>query len=177
VQDVLGPHYLADWYNAAHAADPAARLFINDYGITENNAEDTAHINGYEKQIQYLLDNKAPLGGIGLQSHFGAMLTPPAKVYSVLDRFAKFGLPLEVTEFDVNIPDQQLQSDYLRDYMTLTFSHPSVSGFVMWGFWAGDHWLPDASLYRKDFTIKPNAEQYKKLVFHDWWTETAGSRD
>lgn len=177
MQDVLGPHCLADWYNAAHAADPAARLFINDYGITENNAEDTAHINGYEKQIQYLLDNKAPLGGIGLQSHFGAMLTPPAKVYSVLDRFAKFGLPLEVTEFDVNIPDQQLQSDYLCDYMTLTFSHPSVSGFVMWGFWAGDHWLPDASLHRKDFTIKPNAEQYKKLVFHDWWTETAGSRD
>ncbi len=174
IQDILGPHCLVDWYNAAHAADPAARLFINDYDITENNGENAAHINAYDAQIKYLLDNKAPLGGIGLQSHFGRMLTSPEKAYAIMNRFARFGLPLEVTEFDVNVPDEQLQTDYLRDYMTIAFSQPAVSGFVMWGFWEGDHWLPDAALYRKDFSIKPNGLAYQDLVFHQWWTEKKG---
>ena len=175
IQDILGPHCLVDWYNAAHAADPAARLFINDYGITENNGEDLGHINAYDAQIKYLLDNHAPLGGIGLQSHFGRILTPPDTVYALLNRFARFGLPLEITEFDVNMDDQKLQADYLRDYMTLAFSHPAVSGFVMWGFWAGDHWLPDAALYRKDFSVKPNGTVYKDLVYHQWWTDAHGA--
>jgi endo-1,4-beta-xylanase len=174
VQDILGPHCVVDWYNAAHAADPQARLFINDYGITEANGDDTKHIDAYDAQIQYLLDNKAPLGGIGLQSHFSRILTAPDKVYAILNRFARFGLPLEVTEFDVNIPDEQLKSDYLRDYMTIVFSHPAASGFVMWGFWAGDHWLPDAALWRKDFSVNPNGHMYQDLVFHQWWTDTTG---
>lgn len=36
----------------------------------------------------------------------------------------------------------------------------------LWGFWAGDHWIPHAALFRRDWSIKPNGRVYQDLVFH-----------
>jgi len=54
--------------------------------------------------------------------------------------------------------------------MTITFSHPHVNGIVMWGFWAGKHWKPEAALYRKDWSIKPAGKAWDDLVLNQWWT-------
>jgi len=62
------------------------------------------------------------------------ILTPPVRLLGFLDRSGKFGLPIQTTEFDSDTNDEHLQADYLRDYMKVTFSHPAVSGFVLWGF-------------------------------------------
>lgn len=177
LMDALGDHAMVDWFNQAHALDPQARLFVNDNGIMESNGEDTAHATAYEKTIQYLLDNKAPLGGIGMEGHYSHVLTPPDTLLKFLDRFGRFGLPIETTEFDINTTDEQVQADYTRDYMTTTFSHPAVSGFLMFGFWESDHWIPNAASWRKDWTIKPSGEVYTDLVFHQWWTDAQGRTD
>ena len=174
LMDVLGDHAMVDWFQQAHALDPQARLFINDNGIMESNGEDIAHAAAYEKTIQYLLDNKAPLGGIGMEGHYSSVLTPPDTLLKFLDRFGRFGVPIETTEFDINTTDEQAQADYTRDYMTATFSHPAVMGFLMFGFWESDHWIPNAASWRKDWTIKPSGKVYAELVFHQWWTNTQG---
>jgi hypothetical protein len=124
--------------------------------------------------MRFLLDKGAPLGGIGMQGHFNWQLTPPVRLLEVLDRFAALGLPIEVTEFDVDITDEQLQADYLRDFMTAVFSHPKVKGILMWGFWEGYHWRPNAALFRKDWSVKPNGQAWMDLVLKTWWTETEG---
>jgi hypothetical protein len=77
----------------------------------------------------------------------------------------------------VNVSDEKLQADYTRDLMTAVFSHPSASGIVMWGFWDPKHWLGNAPLYRKDWTLKPAGEAWMDLVFHQWWTNTAAMTD
>ena len=177
LMDVLGDHAMVDWFNQAHALDPQARLFVNDNGIMESNGEDKAHADAYEKTIRYLLDQKAPLGGIGMEGHYSNVLTPPDTLLRFLDRFGRFGLPIETTEFDVNTTDEQVQADYLRDYLTTTFSHPAVSGFLMFGFWESDHWIPNAASWRKDWTIKPSGKVYEDLVFHRWWTNAQGRTD
>ncbi|MFW6290537.1 MAG: T9SS type A sorting domain-containing protein, partial [Mariniphaga sp.] len=41
---------------------------------------------------------------------------------------------------------------------------------LCWGFWAGRHWKPEAAYYSLDWSIRPQGEMYKKLVFEDWWT-------
>ncbi len=171
VMDLLGQDAMVKWYRLAHEADPGAVLFLNDYNILSAGGEDTRHQDGFEQTINYLLDNAAPLGGIGVQSHFDWNLTPPEKVLALLDRFAKPGLPIEATEFDINVNDEKLQADYMRDYMTVLFSHPAVNGIIMWGFWEGRHWLPDAALYRKDWSLKPNGKAWLDLVQHQWWTD------
>jgi GH35 family endo-1,4-beta-xylanase len=175
LQDILSSYAMVRWFRLAHEADPSARLFINDFGVLEARGRGTRHQNGYYRTIKYLIDEGAPLGGIGLQGHFSSGLASPAKLLETLNRFAAFGLPLEVTEFDVDTTDEQLQADYTRDFMTVVFSHPAVEGFVMWGFWQGAH--RNAALYRNDWSIKPNGQVYNDLVFHRWWTDESGSTD
>ncbi|TBO41720.1 hypothetical protein [Pedobacter kyonggii] len=40
----------------------------------------------------------------------------------------------------------------------------------MWGFWESAQWKPDAAMFRKDWTEKPNAEAWRNLVTKQWMT-------
>jgi len=174
LMDLCGRDVMVDWWKAARESLPETRLYINDYAIlAAGGSTDTAHQKHYEQTIRYLLDQGAPLGGIGLQSHFRSP-TPPETVWKILDRFAKFKLPLQITEFDFPGEDEQLQAQYTRDFMTAVFAHPAVDGFVMWGFWEGRHWRPNCAMYRRDWSIKPNGRVYKDLVLKQWWTRADG---
>ncbi len=170
--DILGKHAMIDWFQAARKADPGAKLYINDYDIFAGNQRD--HQDHYYETIRYLLDQGAPLDGIGVQGHFPAKVTPPEEVLRRLERFAAFGKPIEITEVDIDTNDELTQAEYTRDFLTLMFSHPSVSGFLMWGFWEGSHWKPKGAMVRRDWSLKPNGEAYKDLVFRKWWTNAAG---
>jgi uncharacterized protein (TIGR03437 family) len=174
VQDLLGNDEMAQWFKLARAADPAPKLFVNDYNIVEAGGFDLAHQNGLYNIIQLILADGGPLGGIGLQGHFSLSLTPPERVWQILDRFAGFGTDLEVTEFDIDTTDEQLQADYTRDYLTTVFAHPAIKSFLMWGFWQGRHWRPDAAMYRQNWDLKPNGLVWRDLVFHQWWTDVQG---
>ena len=51
-----------------------AKLYINDFNIIEG--DDKAHQDDYAATIKYLIDEGAPIDGIGLQSHFPSRVTP-----------------------------------------------------------------------------------------------------
>ncbi len=171
--DALGHSILPHWFEVAHAAIPTVRLFLNENSVLETGTK----ADFFYSELKYLQDQKAPLGGIGLQGHFGWNPTPPPVVIQRLDRFATFGVPIEVTEFDVNVSDEKFQADYTRDLMTAVFSHPATSGIIMWGFWDSKHWLNNAPLYRKDWSLKPSGQAWMDLVFHQWWTNTSAVTD
>ncbi len=177
VMEVLGREVMLDWYQAAHQSDPKARLFLNDYGILSGAGRDRRHQDHFEQTLRYLLDNKAPLGGIGMQGHFGTTLTAPQRVLEILDRFAEIGLPIQITELDINVADRQLQADYMRDFLIATYSHPSVEAIIMWGFWESRHWRPNAALFDTDWTIRPHGEVWKQLVHEQWRTDVKGKTD
>jgi len=40
----------------------------------------------------------------------------------------------------------------------------------MWGFWEGANWIPQSSLYRRDWSPTPAAIAYHNLVYREWWT-------
>ena len=149
-------------------------LWVNEGSILPGGSRTEA----YEKIIGYLFENKAGPDGIGFMGHFKeGSLRPIEGLWEVYARFAKFGVPLQLTEFDIDTRDEQLQADYLRDVMTITFSHPSFNGIVMWGFWEGRHWRPNAALWRKDWSIKPAGKMWKELVFETWWTKEERTTD
>jgi len=175
--DVLGREAMVAWFQAARETDPAARLFINDYAILARSGRDKRHQDHYFDTVKFLIDRGAPLDGIGLQSHFGGDLTPPGRLLAILDRFAAFGKTLAVTEFDINVKDEELQAAYTRDFLTALFSHPAVNGILMWGFWEGRHWRPQAALFRRDWSVKPVGETWQALVFKEWWTDVAARTD
>jgi endo-1,4-beta-xylanase len=177
IQDVLGEPILIEWFKLTRAADPKPVLYLNDYPPLDGGDPNNPHLNHFEKTIRYLKDGGAPIGGIGFQGHFGGTMIPPTRVLSGLDRFGKIGLPIAITEFDMNTRDEELQAAYTRDFMTACFSHPSVNQIIMWGFWEGRHWLPDAALFNRDWTLRPHGQVWLDLVTKEWWTNADGTTD
>ncbi|HZZ43801.1 MAG TPA: endo-1,4-beta-xylanase [Tepidisphaeraceae bacterium] len=177
ISDLLGPQALAGWFQLARKNDPYVHLYINDFDILENGGHEEVHQQAYYDTIRSLLEQNAPLDGIGMQSHFGQRVTSPERLLEILNWYGSLGPMIEVTEFDVDTKDEQLQADYLRDFLTVMFSHPKVDGFLMWGFWQKLHWRPDAAMFRTDWSEKPSAKVFKDLVFTKWWTDVAGKTD
>lgn len=174
---ILGKDVMVDWFKIAHEADPDAQLYINDYTILSGGGGTTPHRDHFEETIQFLLDNGAPLHGIGMQGHFGASLTGPEDLLKLLDRYAKFGKPITVTEFDIVVDNEEIAGQYVRDFYTTLFSHPAVNGVVMWGFWDRVHWKFNSVMFRKDWSLKPGGEAYIELTQKLWHTDETGKAD
>lgn len=175
VQDLAGRDVMVEWFRRARDRMPrSCRLFINDYDNLESGDPDSRHSRFYQDTIRFLLDQGAPVEGIGLQGHFGSAVAPE-RLLQVLDRFAAFRLPLAVTEFDFNTDDEELQAAFMRDMLTVAFSHPAVDSFLFWGFWAKAHWLPKGALFRADWSERPAAGVYRDLVLKRWWTTAEGT--
>jgi len=173
---------MAQW---AHNGDPGSKLFLNDYDILTGN-----RLADYMAQIRNLLQQGVPIAGIGVQGHLHAETFDRNKLKNALDSLAIFGLPIRITEF--NMPGQrskyykdrnlvmtpqeeELKAKELVDYYKICFSHPSVEGILMWGFWEGANWIPVSSLYKRDWSPAPAALAYQNLIFKEWWTEESGT--
>lgn len=173
LMDILGEEEISAWYNRVHELHPDAKLILNETNVVSNGGNSAVQDN-LARIVELLQDAGAALHGIGFQGHFGSSLTSPQTVLEILDRFSTYGLPLQVTEFDVDIDDEEAQADYTRDFLTAIFSHPAMEKFIMWGFWETVQWKPRGCMVRSDWTIKPNYDAYMDLVFDQWWTDEAG---
>jgi GH35 family endo-1,4-beta-xylanase len=168
---------LSEFYRTARQADPVPKLYLNDYSILETGGDDAPHQEHFERTIRQLLADKAPLDGIGIQGHFNEDLTAIPRLWQILDRYAQFNLPIQITEFDINTHDERLAADYTRDFLTAMFAHESVVGVLTWGFWEKRHWIPNAALYRADWSPRPAATEWQRLVRKEWWTNVEVKSD
>lgn len=175
ITDILGRKAINDWYGLARQADPACKLYLNDFGMFT----DTAHADAFYDLLKAMHTLGGPLDGIGIQSHFGEVLPSPEKILATFDRYAALGLPIESTEVSFSLDDQQLQADYMRDYMIACFSHPDVKGVMLWGFWetAARYWRPKAAMYTADWHLKPEGVAWQNLVHKQWQTDVTAKTD
>ncbi|CAN5527432.1 endo-1,4-beta-xylanase [soil metagenome] len=167
IMDVLGRDVMIDWFKLANKADPKCRLFLNDFGILEG-GRSSAHRQHFFESLKFLQSGGAPIGGIGIQTHFGAVLPSPVEMLGVLDQLSEFDLPIELTEASFNLDDRPLQADYMRDFMIAMFSHPNVRGVMLWGFWEKRHWRPQAALLAADWSMRPHGQAWMDLVHKQW---------
>jgi endo-1,4-beta-xylanase len=179
VIDLVGTERVAEWFKEARAALPGTRLVMNEFDLVGNggNAKRRADFISFLREIR---SHGAPLDVLGLQGHFWSeRFTAPEDIWRIADELHEAsGLPLMISEFDTNVPNEQLQADYTRDFLTAWFAHPATEAFIMWGFWGGAHWMGDAgSMIRRDWTPKPVLQNYRDLVFRDWWTRATLSTD
>ena len=170
LMDLYGDDVMLEWFQAAREADPNAKLFINDYGILSGGGLGGRHRDHYDKIISFLLEKGAELDAIGLQGHVGMGVTAPQDLRQILDRFGRFNKPIWITEYDMRVDDEKMQADYTRDFLISIFSHESVQGFLMWGFWDGAHWGSNAPLFTRDWKLKPSGQVYRDLVWGQWRT-------
>jgi GH35 family endo-1,4-beta-xylanase len=173
---LFGNDIMTAWFKTAAECVPGLPLYLNDFSNHDLLA-DKEHCKNFYRTADFLQKAGAPLGGLGLQGHIGSQPNPPESVLATLDLYAKFNLPIRFTEFDINTDDEELQSDYTQDFFILAFSHPSVVGVQLWGFWEKAHWRPQSAMFRNDWSEKPNARVYRDLVLKQWRTKVDGQTD
>lgn len=166
-----GRELYAEIFDKARQESPDLVAYINDCVTICQGGENEEWYNTWKTYIQEIIDEGAQIDGIGFQAHMGAKPVSPEVVYGILEDFHQtFGLKAKITEFDMANMSKSVTADYMRDFMTVVFSHPSTEGFLMWGFWDGRHWLSDAPLFDQNWNLKPSGQSFMDLVFKEWWT-------
>jgi GH35 family endo-1,4-beta-xylanase len=119
------------------------------------------------------------VAGLGNQAHFHESYLPsPEHLLAVTDQFAKIVPHQTITEYDiVTTEDEQLAADYTRDVLIAVFSHPAYTSFLLWGFWEGSHWKPEAASWSKDWSIRPRGEVLEEWIGRKWHTEVTLKTD
>ncbi|MFI5553250.1 endo-1,4-beta-xylanase [Streptomyces sp. NPDC051738] len=161
--DGLGADYIAQALTAARAADPSAKLYINDYNVEGVNAKSTALYN----LVRSLKERGIPIDGVGLQAHL-ILGQVPSTLQQNIQRFADLGVDVAITELDIRM---QLPSDSAKltqqaaDYKAVMNACLAVSrcvGVTVWGFTDSDSWIPGtfpgqgaATPYDENYAPKP----------------------
>eukprot|EP00276_Gloeochaete_wittrockiana_P004393 CAMPEP_0184646708 /NCGR_PEP_ID=MMETSP0308-20130426/3456_1 /TAXON_ID=38269 /ORGANISM="Gloeochaete witrockiana, Strain SAG 46.84" /LENGTH=900 /DNA_ID=CAMNT_0027076981 /DNA_START=884 /DNA_END=3586 /DNA_ORIENTATION=- len=165
---------VVSWFKLADSlVDPSVGLVYNEYDVLEN--YQTMKQEWTVALVKYIKARGGRIDTLGLQSHFQWMLNGFVDLDQRVASLAALNIPLAITEFDMSVLDTQLQGDYTGDFLTWAFSQPSINQFLLWGFWAGAHYIPSAAMYTKDWQIKPNGIIFQDLVLNKWWTKTVGT--
>lgn len=169
--NVVGPDVFPELY-AKIRPQTDKLLFVNEDTF---NPDRTA---GFEKLVKHMIAKGQTPDGCGFQSHFSDHAIPGIdEEWQIYERFGKLAKHLTVTEYDLQTLDDQLHADHLRDMMTLCFSHPQMTGFVIWGFWEKRHWKPTAAMFKNDWTERPAVQVWRDLVKGKWWTRAELAAD
>jgi endo-1,4-beta-xylanase len=160
----LGPGYIADAFRWAHQADPRALLFYNDYNIEGITAKSTAVYD----LVKSLRSQGVPIDGVGIQGHFGTQYGFNGDVPENMDRFAKLGMHVAVTEADVRSvlpmdnPKTQAQAEGYSVLLQACLLVRRCLSFTVWGFSDKYQWVPgvfagqgSAAIYDENFVAKP----------------------
>ncbi|MDC2955376.1 endo-1,4-beta-xylanase [Streptomyces gilvifuscus] len=159
----LGADYIANALTWAHAADPAAKLYINDYNVEGVNAKSTALYN----LVKDLKGRGVPIDGVGLQAHL-IVGQVPATLQQNIQRFSDLGVDVAVTELDVRMAlpaDSAKLAQQAADFKSVVAACVAVTrcaGVTVWGFADSDSWVPGtfpgygaATPYDDNYAPKP----------------------
>lgn len=95
---ICGEEFVARAFEYAHAADPDALLFYNDYNETHPVKREKIY-----KMVKGLKEAGVPIHGIGLQAHWSIHDLTEGQVDSTISRFAELGLKVQITELDIKV--------------------------------------------------------------------------
>lgn len=144
-----------DWviraFQMARFHFPRAKLLVNEYNVTNF----TQRAQSYVTLIK-LLKDRGLIDAVGIQGHAFSTTPPNATLKANLDIIAAAGLPIYITEMDVDGPTDQVQLDDYKRLFPLFWEHPSVKGITLWGFRPG-LWRQDQGAYivQADGTERP----------------------
>ena len=188
-----------EWsFQTARKHFPENRLMINEewnaLKLPRNNR------NPYYMQIERILKNDpdAPIDEIGFQFHafceregeseLAKTMYNPEYITGILDLFARFGKPIQLTEMTVpaffnEAEDEEVQAELIENLYRLFFSHRAMDGIVYWnlvdGYTAhaalGDMTRGEnryhGALMRFDMTKKPALKRLEGLFKKEWHSE------
>ncbi len=174
---------------------PNNELVVNEAPFVWHREHYDYNRSPYYSMIERALMKGARIDAIGLQFHVFSKawekdMYDPELLLEIMDLYARFGLPLQITEITIpaysgNAEDEKLQADLLEQLYTVWFSHKSVEMITYWNFVDGyAAWAPQGDmtkgenvfyggLMRFDLSPKPAFERLCYLFNENWHTEEA----
>jgi endo-1,4-beta-xylanase len=159
-----GPGYIAEAFRRAHAADPAARLYYNDFDADALEPKSDA----VYALVQGLLDDGVPVHGVGLQMHLRVARPPElAAIAANVARLTALGLLVRISEMDVRIrwarrgDPLARQRQVYEDAIGACAGMPGFVGVTFWGVsdahsWVHEEFGEDAPLiFDRGYAPKP----------------------
>lgn len=170
-------------FEEARAANPFGRFVLNDFDLSAD----------YEHLIERCLEAGIPIDAIGVQTHMHQGYRGEDAITSILDRFGRFGLPVQMTETTllsgeimpphiVDLNDYQVESwpttpegearqaEEMVSHYRNVFAHPATESLTYWGLADEGAWLGAPSgLVRLDGTRKPAWDALHALIKGEWW--------
>lgn len=175
--EIAGPDFIAKAFEYAHEADPQALLFYNDYNESNPQKRDKIYT-----LVQSLLEQGAPIHGIGLQAHWNLFDPSLDEIRAAIEKYASLGLQLQLTELDVSMfrfedrridltePEpgmlEQQAERYEAVFRLLLEYRDVISGVTFWGAADDYTWLDDFPVRgRKNWPFLFDAHHRPKAAF------------
>ena len=95
---ICGEDFIVKAFEYAHAADPKAILFYNDYNTERKEKADRIYT-----LLKKLKDKGVPINAVGLQGHWSIFEPTQNELEYTINKFVSLGLKIQVTELDVSI--------------------------------------------------------------------------
>jgi endo-1,4-beta-xylanase len=151
----LGTGIIADAFRWAHAADPHALLFYNDYNIAGEDGSN-AKADAVYAMVTQLKKQGVPVDGVGDQGHLDTQYGfSGTRMQQDLQRYANAGFKVAITEADVrtfvNNPTDQVPTDNLAFFaqpyefdqmMKACLAVRQCISFTVWGVNDAVSWIP-----------------------------------
>ena len=113
---------------AARAADPSTKLYINDYNIEQTGSKATAMLN----LVKSLQPQNVPIDGVGFQAHF-IVGQVPTTFQQNLETFTALGIEVAITELDIRMTlptTAALLAQQQKDYQSVVEMCMNVEGCI-----------------------------------------------
>ncbi len=139
----LGPGYIEDAFRTARAADPDAKLYLNEIGAEGINPKSDRLL----EVVRGLKARGAPIDGVGFQTHAN-LDGLPGDFVANMRRFKALGLDIAITEADVALKlpaGADELSAQARVYRRIVESCLAVGcrSLTFWGFTDGRSWISE----------------------------------
>ena len=140
----IGRRYMDQAFAMARAADPAAKLFLNERHIEVPGVKADAVFN----EVSKMKARGVPINGVGFQMHANTTQPTSQQLASQFARYAAIGVEVAITEMDVQLTEPptaaaiQAQAVVYRGALATCRAAPNCKTFVVWGFTDKYSWIP-----------------------------------
>jgi endo-1,4-beta-xylanase len=160
---------------ARQYSSPGVKLLVNEYNILQDNSITAKYIRLIDTlKVRNLID------GVGIQGHYfefkgSGYSYPVSTLKSNLDKIGALGLPIYITEFDINEPVDSIQLANYKTYFPLFWGDQYVKGITLWGSMEGYTWKVNAYLINSDRSERPALTWLRSYVLTTQVTESKGT--
>ena len=181
---ICGEDFIAKAFEYAHAADPSAQLFYNDYNTERPDKRERVY-----RLLKQLVDAGVPITGVGLQGHWSIHEPTAQDLETTIRRFSSLGLKVQITELDISIypweknrrprganeedaytPEkQQMQArQYKMVFDIFRKERNKITGITFWNVSDKRTWLDDYPVRgRKNYPLLFNTDNLPTKAYYD----------